>query len=130
MQELQTLALLAIPAAFMAWTIVCEEIFRDLRDLCEKRSDHPNPIIRKLCYLPTCYYCTGTWTAFFVLVLHPVRFVSDGPQGLLLAWFTLVAIEQVYLNAFHLIRVWLRASRAMADFHEVIRDNSHRYKEI
>jgi len=109
------LVLLAIPAAFAAWTIVQEEIFRDFREWAKTHSNDHRFWVRKLAYLPTCYYCTGTWTSAAFLLLNPVRFVSEGPQGYLIAWFTIAAVSQVYLTAFNMLRVALRWSQAKAD---------------
>jgi len=115
MKELMMLAMLAIPAAFAAWTITQEEIFQDFREWLETACKDRCYVAKKLAFLPTCYFCTGTWTGFFFLMLCPMKFVSQGIQGYLLAWFTLAAIEQVYLTSFHILRVLLRWARANAD---------------
>lgn len=116
-----TLAILAIPAAFLAWAVCKEEVFREIREAAEKWTSWAG---KKLAYLCTCYFCTAVWTGLLFLALHPIRLVSDGPQGYLVAWWVLVAIEEVYLSGFHVLRLLVRWAGAKADYEELITKNT------
>ena len=113
------IALLALTVACVSWTITKEEISREVREFFARLSkSHGNIVVRKLAYLPTCYYCTSHYVTLAVLLLHPVKLVSDGWQGYVFAGFTSVLVANVYLTLFNVLRAWLRGVQAWADRQE------------
>jgi hypothetical protein len=94
-----------------------EEIFRELREYCKRRSTCANTarVIRKAFYLPTCEYCFSHWVAAFFLLITDFRLLLPGWRGFLIALFAVVLIANVYLTIYSLGRVALRWARAEAD---------------
>lgn len=124
--------LLALPVALCAWTITQTEIFRRFREMAGRWAKRkPNSTPRALiAYLPTCYYCTSHYVgeAFMVLAFlggastNLLKMGYPSAWGYVIASFTLIAVANVYLTAFHIFRVALRYAQAVADTQEAIRD--------
>ena len=64
------LSLLAIPIACISWTVTHEEVFREPREFCVRKSEgHPSFLCCKFFYLFTCEYCFSHYvTVFFLLI--------------------------------------------------------------
>jgi hypothetical protein len=100
------LLLLALPVASAAWTVTHEEVFREPREYCQKRSQSCKPVVaRKFFYLFTCEYCFSHYVAALFLVLTRFQMLYDGWRGYLIAWFSLVWIANVYMSAFNRLRL-------------------------
>ena len=68
--QLIWLVVLAAPVACVAWTMTHEDVFREVRQWCEKRSkDCRRPYQRKFFYLFTCEYCFSHYVAAFFVAL-------------------------------------------------------------
>jgi len=64
------LFLLAIPIACIAWTVTHEEVFREPREFCVKRSQQGKTLAeRKFFYLFTCEYCFSHYVTIIFLFL-------------------------------------------------------------
>jgi hypothetical protein len=64
------LLLLAVPIACIAWTVTHEEVFREPREYCVKRSHEGRTLIeRKFFYLFTCEYCFSHYVTIIFLLL-------------------------------------------------------------
>jgi hypothetical protein len=99
------LVLLAIPIACVAWTVTHEEIFREPREYCEKRSkDCRSLLTRKFFYLFTCEYCFSHYVTILFLILTRYRLLLDDWRGYVIAFFALVAIANVYMSSFGRLR--------------------------
>jgi hypothetical protein len=99
------LLLLALPVACATWTVTHEEVFREPREYCLRRSQSCKPLIaRKFFYLFTCEYCFSHYVSAFFLILTRFQMLYDGWRGYLIAWFALVWIANVYMSIFN----WLR----------------------
>jgi hypothetical protein len=106
------LLLLAIPIACIARTVVFEEIFREVRDLCVHRSKTCRTVVqRKAFYLFTCEYCFSHYVTALVLIFTAL---GEGPgfrllipdwRGYVLAFFALVFVANIYLNIYARLRV-------------------------
>lgn len=60
------LFIMALPIACIAWTVTHEEIFREPREYCEKKSKECKTLLqRKLFYLFTCEYCFSHYITLF-----------------------------------------------------------------
>jgi len=100
------LFLLALPIACVAWTVTHEEVFREPREWCAKRSTGCRKVVhRKFFYLFTCEYCFSHYVAAAVLVLTRFTLLYPGWRGYVLAEFALVWIANVYMSFFNRLRL-------------------------
>lgn len=100
------LVLLAVPIACVAWTVTHEEVFREPRDFCKKRSQDCKPLLgRKFFYLFTCEYCFSHYVAAAFLFLTRFQFLEGGWRGYLMAEFALVWVANVYMSFFNRLRL-------------------------
>jgi hypothetical protein len=103
--QLVWLFVLAVPIACMAWTVTHEEIFKEPRDYCAKRSQQARSLaVRKFFYLFTCEYCFSHYVTVFFLILTRYRLLLDDWRGYLISFFALVAVANVYISAFGRLR--------------------------
>jgi hypothetical protein len=103
--QLVWLFVLALPIACAAWTVTHEEVFKEPRDYCAKRSRQArSPAARKFFYLFTCEYCFSHYVTIFFLIFTRYRLLLDDWRGYLIAFFSLVAIANVYISAFGRLR--------------------------
>jgi len=99
------LFLLAIPIACMAWTVTHEEVFREPREYCIKRSKTGNSLLkRKFFYLFTCEYCFSHYVTVLFLFLTDYKLLMNDWRGYIIAGFALVWIANVYMSLFNFIR--------------------------
>ncbi len=99
------LFLLAIPIACISWTVVYEEIFREPREYCVKRSKNNKTILgRKIFFLFTCEYCFSHYVTIGILFLTDYKLLLDDWRGYVLAGFSLVWIANVYMSLFAFLR--------------------------
>ncbi len=99
------LFLLAIPIACIAWTVTHEEVFREPREYCAKRSLQGKTLLeRKFFYLFTCEYCFSHYVTIFMLVLTGYKLVMNDWRGYLISGFSLVWMANIYMSLFGLIR--------------------------
>ena len=99
------LFLLAIPIACVAWTVTLEEIFKEPRSYCLRRSQEGKYLLeRKFFYLLTCEYCFSHYVTIFFLFLTDYKLLMDDWSGYIIAGFSLVWIANIYMGLFALIR--------------------------
>lgn len=110
--QLTWLFVLAIPVACVAWTVTHEELFAELRELCQKKSEHCKTFVqRKFFYLFTCEYCFSHYVAAAVVGLAGFRLLLPGWRGYALAWFSVVFVANVYMSLFGRLRVNIKRER-------------------
>lgn len=115
-----TLFLLAIPTACIAWTVTHEEVFREPRDFCIKKSKAcRNLLQRKFFYLFTCEYCFSHYVAALFLVITKYHLLFDDWRGYLIGGFSLVWLANIYMSLFGLVRVGMKKEKMEADIKEV-----------
>jgi len=103
------LLLLALPIACIAWTVTHEEVFREPRDYCVKRStDSRTLLTRKFFYLFTCEYCFSHYITLLVLLITHFKLLFDDWRGYFISGFALVWVANVYMSLFALIRTDLK----------------------
>lgn len=113
------LFVLAIPVACVAWTVTHEEVFREPRDYCVKRSrTHTRLVGRKFFYLFTCEYCFSHYVSAGALFLTRYHLLFDDWRGYLFAWFSLVWIANVYMSLFGHLRLEIREERLQIEIEE------------
>ncbi len=110
--EIIWLIVLAIPIACVAWTVTHEEVFREPREYCVKRSLNDTTLLkRKFFYLFTCEYCFSHYVTIFFIFLTDYKLLLDDWRGYLIAGFSLVWIANFYMNLFGLIRIDIKKDK-------------------
>src|SRR5689334_22928816 len=100
------LFVLAIPISSVAWTITHEEVFREAREYCKKRSNEcPKLLQRKFFYVFTCEYCLSHWVTLFFILLTGYRLLLDDIRGLFIALFALVWVANIYMSIYGRLRL-------------------------
>jgi hypothetical protein len=103
--QIAWLFILAIPISCIAWTVTHEEIFKEPREWCVKRSQNGRTIfIRKAFYLFTCEYCFSHYVTIFFLILCDYKLLLNDWRGYIIAGFALVFVANVYMSLFGLLR--------------------------
>ncbi len=106
------LFLLAIPIACVAWTVTHEEIFREPRDFCVRKSKTCSNIVqRKFFYLFTCEYCFSHYVTAVVLLMTRYQLLYPDWRGYVLSLFSLVWIANGYMSLFGRLRLDIREER-------------------
>ena len=105
-QQIIGLFVLAIPIACVARTVTYEEVFREPREFCERKSQACRTLLaRKFFYLFTCEYCFSHWVTLVVLLITRYHLMYAGFRGYLIAFFSLVFVANMYLNLYSRLRV-------------------------
>ncbi len=113
------LFLLAIPIACIAWTVTHEEVFREPREFCVKKSQDCRSLFqRKFFYLFTCEYCFSHYVTAAMLILTHYKLIFTDWRGYFIGGFSLVWIANIYISLFALIRVDLKKVKFEANIKE------------
>src|SRR5215207_8393719 len=111
-QQILWLFVLAAPIACVAWTVTHEEVFREIREFCERKSKQCRRLYqRKFFYLFTCEYCFSHYVAGAVVLATGYRLLIADWRGALLAWFTLVWLANIYMSLFGRLRLDIKRER-------------------
>ena len=106
------LMVLALPIASIAWTITHEEVFREPREFCERKSQSCQRLLqRKFFYVFTCEYCLSHYVTVFFLVVTRYRLLFDDWRGYLIGGFALVWVANIYMALFAHIRLDVKKER-------------------
>jgi hypothetical protein len=112
-RQIVWLFVLAVPIACVSRTVVFEEVFREPREWCRKRSENCRRLLeRKFFYLFTCEYCFSHYVTIFFLFLTRYRLLYDDWRGYLIAFFALVFVANAYLNLYARLRVDITQAKA------------------
>ena len=104
--QLFWLFILALPIACVSWTVTHEEVFREPREYCQRRSTIAHSIwTRKFFYLFTCEYCFSHYITALALIMTGYKLLIDDWRGYLLAGFALVWIANLYMSIYSMLRV-------------------------
>jgi hypothetical protein len=113
--QLLWLAVLALPIATVAWTVTHEEIFRELRERCETASRTSRSLLtRKFFYVFTCEYCFSHWVTMLALAGTGYRLLLDDWRGVVIAFFSLVSVANLYMSLFGRLRIDIKHERLEA----------------
>ena len=119
-QQIQYFILLALPISCISWTVTREDIFKEPRDFCIKKSKESSNILqRKFFFLFTCEYCFSHYITLFFLIITKYHLLFDDWRGYLIAFFTLVWIANVYMSLYGFIRVGMKKEKMEADIEEL-----------
>jgi hypothetical protein len=117
--QLLQLFVLAIPVACIAWTVTHEEVFREPRDFCARKSRECKKLYqRKFFYLFTCEYCFSHYVTLFMLCITGYQLLLTGWKGYLIAFFSLVWIANLYMGLFGLLRMGIKKEGLEAKIEE------------
>jgi hypothetical protein len=110
--QIVALFLLAIPIASIAWTVTHEEVFREPRDYCLRKSESSrSPVRRKFFYLFTCEYCFSHYVTIFFLIITRYKLLYSDWRGYLISGFALVWIANQYMSVFGRLRLDIKRER-------------------
>jgi hypothetical protein len=110
--QLTWLFVLAIPVACVAWTVTHEDVLRELREFCVRKSETRKTwLARKFFYVFTCEYCFSHYVAAAAVGLSGFRLLLPDWRGLVLAWFSVVWVANIYMSLFGRLRLDIRRER-------------------
>ena len=117
--QILELFLLAIPIACVAWTVTHEEVFREPREFCKRRSQNCRRWYeRKFFYLFTCEYCFSHYIAAAFLVITRFKLLFPDWRGYLIAFFSLVWIANQYMSVYNRLRLDIKTERLEGEIKE------------
>ncbi len=109
LHQLGMLLFLALPVACISWTVTHEEVFREPREFCKRKSETCVSLPRrKFFYLFTCEYCFSHYVSAFALLLFRFQLIYSGWRGYIIAWFALVWMANVYMSGFNRLRLEIK----------------------
>lgn len=115
-QQVAWLLILPIPIASISWTVTHEEIFKELRDYCTDRSKTCRSLSqRKLFYMLTCEYCFSHWVTLAFVAITGFRLLLDDWRGVVIGFFALTAIANLYLSLYGRLRVDIKAENVQIE---------------
>lgn len=113
------LFILAIPIACIAWTVTHEEVFREPRDYCMRKSKSSKTLLlRKFFYLFTCEYCFSHYVTVLFLFLTSYRLLLEDWRGYIVAGFSLVWVANVYMSILSLLRQDIKKEKTEIEYME------------
>jgi len=129
--QLVELFVLAIPIACVTWTVTHEEVFREPREYCVRRSKSCRRwYARKFFYLFTCEYCFSHYVALAFMLIARFKLLFDDWRGYLLALFALVWIANQYISIYNRLRPDIKSERLEGEIkEEVIASSRERDKK-
>jgi len=103
------LFIIALPVAVISWTVTHEEIFKEPREYCLKRSVESKLLIqRKFFYVWTCEYCFSFYVTALILFITRFQLLYADWRGYMISGFGLIWIANIYMSLFFLIRTGIK----------------------
>jgi hypothetical protein len=128
--QLLWLFILALPIACISWTFTHEEVFREPRSWCLRRSQEGKRLIeRKFFYLFTCEYCFSHYVTAFFLIVTDFRLLIPDWRGYLISGFALVFVANFYMSLYARIKVDIKKERIIAEKEEKLVSNIEKEPE-
>jgi hypothetical protein len=122
-EGLLTALVLAMPIAAISWTVTHEEVFREPREYCSRRSESAGSLPeRKFFYLFTCEYCFSHWVTLAFLALTDFKLLYDDWRGYVISGFTLVWLANHLMSLFGRLRIGITSERIDVSLKEELRD--------
>jgi len=110
------LVLLSLPVSCIAWTVTHEDLFREPREYCIRRSEGAGRwYIRKFFYLFSCEYCFSHYVALAVLMMTGYRLLLPDWRGFVIAGFALVWVANLSMSLFARLRLEIKSERVDID---------------
>src|SRR2546423_162127 len=121
--QIYRLLILALPIACISWTFTHEELFRESRDYCLKKSKESSSFIgRKFFYLLTCEYCFSHYVTLFFLIWTRYQLLFAGWRGYVVGEFALVWISNQYMSVYSRLRLTIKSEGVEIEAKEEVRD--------
>ena len=125
--QLLELFVLAIPIACISWTVTHEEVFREPRDYCLRRSQSCRRWYeRKFFYLFTCEYCFSHYVAAAFLLITRFKLLFDDWRGYLVGLFALVWIANQYMSIYNRLRLDIKSEKLEGEIKEEVVEANRR----
>ena len=122
--QIAWLLILAIPVACVSWTVTHEEILRDLRDYCLRRSQRSRTFIARKCFFVfTCEYCFSHYVAIAFIALARLKLLLPDWRGYVISLFAVVFVANLYMSLFGRLRLEIRKEREEISELEEQREN-------
>jgi len=122
--QIAWLLILAIPVACVSWTVTHEEILRDLRDYCLRRSQRSRTFIARKCFFVfTCEYCFSHYVAIAFIALARFKLLFSDWRGYVISLFAVVFVANLYMSLFGRLRLEIRKEREEISELEEQREN-------
>jgi hypothetical protein len=129
--QIVELFLLAIPIACVAWTVTHEEVFREPREYCRRRSQEClRWYQRKFFYLFTCEFCFSHYIAAVFLAITRFKLLFADWRGYLLGFFALVWIANQYMSVYNRLRLDIKTERLEGEIKEEEVESTKKRKEL
>ena len=113
--------------ACIAWTVTHEEVFREPREYCQRRSrDCRRWYERKFFYLFTCEYCFSHYIAALFLIITRFKLLFADWRGYLIALFALVWIANQYMSIYDRLRLDIKTERIEGEIKKEVADLTKR----
>ena len=110
------LLLLSLTVSCIAWTVTHEDLFREPREYCVRRSESASRwYVRKFFYLFSCEYCFSHYVALAVLIMTGYRLLLPDWRGFVLAGFALVWVANLSMSVFARLRLGIKSERVDID---------------
>ena len=117
--QIVALFLLAIPVACVAWTVTHEEVFREPREFCVRKSEGCRRWWeRKFFYLFTCEYCFSHYVTVFFLAVTRYHLLYEDWRGYLVGGFALVWVANQYMSLYGRLRLDIKSEKIEAEIKE------------
>src|SRR5919199_6134876 len=117
--QIVALFLLAIPVACVAWTVTHEEVFREPREFCVRKSENcARWYQRKFFYLFTCEYCFSHYIAIIFLFVTRYKLLYEDWRGYLVGGFALVWVANQYMSLYNRLRLDIKSEKIETDIKE------------
>ena len=130
-RQLFWLLALAIPIACVARTVVYEEIFREPREYCQRKSQACRTLTaRKFFYLFTCEYCFSHYVTVAFLILTGYKLLIPDWRGYILAFFALVFVANLYLNLYARLKVDITSEKKSIEQKEKVIEHVEQQMKI
>lgn len=121
--QIVTLLIIALPVACVAWTVTHEEVFREPREFCVRKSGACRRWYeRKFFYLFTCEYCFSHYVTLVFLFITRYKLLYEDWRGYLLALFALVWVANQYMSLYNRLRLDIKSERIETEIKEKIAD--------
>ena len=116
LEQIFWLVIVAMAVASVSWTITQEEVFREPREWCAKRSKHANSLFeKKLFYVFTCEYCLSHWVTLFFLILTGFQLLFEDWRGYFVAFFVTPWIANQFMSLYRRLRVGIKHENVLAE---------------
>ena len=110
------LFILAIPVACIAWTVTHEEVFKEPRNYCLRRSIRSKHLFaRKFFYMLTCEYCFSHYVTAATVIVTDYQLLYNGWKGYVVGGFSIVWIANIYMSLYGRLRLGIKKETAEID---------------